>query len=58
MAVLWGCISRRGRSRGGEGGTDEQPLFDKPSLILTVPGSSNLNLRFQRAHQKHFVLKR
>ena len=33
----YGCLEgqpRRGRGRGGEGGgTDEQPLFDKPSLI-------------------------
>ena len=33
MAVRWGCISRRGRCRGGEGGTNKQPLSDKSSLI-------------------------
>ena len=24
MAVWWGCISKRGRGRGGEGDTDDQ----------------------------------
>ena len=33
MVVWWGCISRRGRGRGGKGGTGEQPLFDEPPLI-------------------------
>ena len=33
MVVWWGFISRRGRGRGGEEGTEEQPLSDKPPLI-------------------------
>ena len=33
MAAWWGCISKRGRGRGGKEGTDEQPLSDKPSLM-------------------------
>ena len=33
MAVWWGYISRRGRGRGGQWGTDEQPLSDKLPLI-------------------------
>ena len=33
MAVRWGYISRRERNRGGEGGTNEQSLSDKPPLI-------------------------
>ena len=44
MAVCWGCISRRGSSRRGGRGTDEQPLS----------GSSNLNFKLL----KRFVLKR
>ena len=33
MVVWWGYISRRGRRRGGDGGTNEHPLSDKPQLI-------------------------
>ena len=32
VAVWWDCILRRGRGRGREGDTDEQPLSDKPPL--------------------------
>ena len=33
MAVWWGYISRRKKRRDRDGGTDEQPLSDKPPLI-------------------------
>ena len=47
MTVWWRCISRRGRGKAREGGTDEQSLSER-SLShdvekFTVPGSSNLN---------------
>ena len=56
MAVWWDCISRRGRGRGGEGSTDEQPLSDQVLLIRCGEtysiGSNNLNLSFSGAQEK------
>ena len=62
MAVSWGCISMRGRDKGGK-----EALMSNLCLIshrwydmekLTVSGSNNLNLSFSGAHQKIFILKR
>ena len=62
MVVWWGCISKRGRGRGGVGDTDEQFLSDKPLLIrcgkMCSTGSSNLYFKFFRGTAKGFVIKR
>ena len=56
MAVWWGCISMRGRDRGGEG----RALISNLFLIshrwydvkkLAVPGSRKLNSSFSRTQQ-------
>ena len=56
--LFWG----RGRSSGGEGGTDEQPVFDKPPLIRCGETCSTWRLwfkfKFFRGTSKSFVLKR
>ena len=33
MTNYWGCISKTGRDRGKQGGTEEQPLSNKPPLM-------------------------
>ena len=53
MAIWWDCISRRGGGRDGEGAlmSNLSPSwYDEEKL--TIPGSSNLNLRFLGAQQK------
>ena len=62
MVVGWGCISRRGRDRGGEGGTHEQPLSDKLPLIRCGETYSTWQQQFKskflRSTTKSFALKR
>ena len=56
IAAGWGYISRKGRGRGREWGTDKQLLPDKPPLKRCGEtyrtGSSNVNLSFSEAQQK------
>ena len=62
IAVSWGCISRRGRGRGGK----RVALMSNLCLMShhwydvekrTVPGSINLNLSFPEAQQKGLCWK-
>ena len=59
IAVLWACISRRKRGRGG---TDEKPLSDKPPLIRCGETYSTWQQKFKfkffRRTAKVFLLKR
>ena len=60
IAVCWGCISRRERSRSREGalvknlGSHRWQDVEK----LTVPGSCNLNLSFSGVQKKKFFVKK
>ena len=60
MAVWWGCISRRGRSRGVEGILMSNLAIHRwyDMEKLTVPGSSNISLSFSGAQKQSFLLKR
>ena len=57
VAVWWGCISRRGKGRGGKGASMSNLFLINHHWYdvekLTVPGSSNLNLNFSVAQQKN-----
>ena len=47
MAIWWGCISKMGKGRSRKGGTDEQPLSDKPPFI-----------RCEETHSERFCVKK